>query len=98
MRGITMHSAPFLARVLRLGLCVLIVAGAARSARAAVSVALTPPTQTVTPGTDFDVFVDVTAAGSAFNGYDLVLAFDPAALTLLPTSPTTLQQGCLMTG
>jgi hypothetical protein len=93
-----MRGSPFLTRILPLGLCVLALAGAARSARAAVSVALTPPTQTVTPGTDFDVFVDVTAAGSAFNGFDVVVAFDPAALTLLPTSPTSLQQGCLMTG
>jgi hypothetical protein len=81
------------------GLAVLTaLAGAAGPARAAVSVALTPATQTVTPGTDFDVFVDVTSAGSAFNGFDVVVSFDPAALTLLPTSPTTLQQGCLMTG
>ena len=40
----------------------------------------------------------VTAAGTAFNGYELVLAYDPRVLTLLPTVPTTLQQGCLMTG
>jgi hypothetical protein len=42
--------------------------------------------------------VDVTAAGSAFNGFDLVVSFDPAAVTLLPLAPTTSQQGCLMTG
>ena len=65
---------------------------------AAITVSLTPVNQTVTPGTDFDLFVDVTSAGSAFNGYELVVEYDPAVLTLLPTAPTTLQQGCLMTG
>jgi hypothetical protein len=93
-----MRFSPLLTRLSRLGLCALALAVAAGSARAAVSVALTPATQTVTPGTDFDVFVDVTSAGSAFNGFDVVVSFDPAALTLLPTAPTTLQQGCLMTG
>jgi hypothetical protein len=93
-----MRFSPLLTRLSRLGLCALALAAAAGSARAAVSVALTPATQTVTPGTDFDVFVDVTSAGSAFNGFDVVVSFDPAALTLLPTAPTTLQQGCLMTG
>jgi hypothetical protein len=93
-----MRISPLRTRLARLGLCALALAGAAGSARAAVSVALTPATQTVTPGTDFDVFVDLTSAGSAFNGFDLVVSFDPAALTLLPMSPPTLQQGCLMTG
>ncbi len=67
-------------------------------AHAAVSTALTPATQTVTPGSEFDLFFDVTSSGSAFNGYDLVVSFDPSALTFVPLAPTTLQQGCLMTG
>jgi hypothetical protein len=67
-------------------------------ALAAVSAGITPASQTVTPGTDFDLFIDVTAAGAAFNGFDAVVTFDPAALTFLPLAPTTLQQGCLMTG
>jgi hypothetical protein len=65
---------------------------------AAVNVGLTPPTQTVTPGSDFDVFLDITQAGSNFNGYDAVVSYDPAALTFLPLAPTSSQQGCLMTG
>ncbi len=93
-----MRTAQHRGRLVVLGLCVLALSGAAGSARADVNVALTPATQTVTPGTDFDVFVDVTSAGSAFNGFDLVVSFDPAALTPLPSAPTTLQQGCLMTG
>ena len=85
-------------RLLAGALCVLALAGAASRARAAINVGLTPASQNVTPGTDFDVFIDVTSAGSAFNGFDVVVSFDPGALTLLPTAPTTLQQGCLMTG
>jgi hypothetical protein len=83
----------------RLRLFALLVACAwASPVPAAVRVGLTPPTQSVTPGTDFDVFVEVTEAGSAFNGYDFVVEYDPAALTFVPLAPTTLQQGCLMTG
>ncbi len=83
-------------RVVLLAACLCTLA--AGSARAQITVALTPATQTVPPGTDFDVFVDVSAAGSAFNAFDIVVVYDPAALTLLPTAPTSLQQGCLMTG
>ncbi len=67
-------------------------------AHAGIQVGLTPAIQNVTPGADFDVFVDITAAGSAFNGFDMIVSYNPAALTLLPLSPTSLQQGCLMTG
>jgi hypothetical protein len=65
---------------------------------AAISVGLTPASQTVTPGTDFDLFIDITQAGSQFNGFDAVVTFDPAALTFVPLAPTSQQQGCLMTG
>ena len=74
------------------------LAAPARPAHAAISVGLTPASQTVTPGTDFDLFIDITAAGSAFNGFDAVVSFDPAALTFVPLAPTSAQQGCLMTG
>ena len=67
-------------------------------ALAAINVGLTPASQTVTPGTDFDLFIDITQAGSQFNGFDAVVTFDPAALTFVPLAPTSLQQGCLMTG
>jgi len=80
-------------------LCALLtVLFGAAPAFAGVSAALTPATQTVAPGSDFDLFLDVTEPGSPFNGYDVVVSYDPAALTFLPLSPTTLQQGCLMTG
>jgi len=81
-----------------LGLCALAWCATPARSEASVSLGLTPASQTVTPGTDFDLFVDVTAAGSSFNGFDAVVSFDPAALTFLPLSPTTSQQGCLMTG
>jgi hypothetical protein len=76
---------------------VAFVAGAT-PAFAAVSVGLMPASQTVTPDTDFDLYIDITAAGSAFNGFDAVVSFDPSALTFVPLAPTSLQQGCLMTG
>ena len=78
--------------------CVLALLCAPACVRAAVSVALTPQFQIITPGTDFTAFVDITSAGTAFNGYELVLSYDPRVLTLLPTAPITAQQGCLMTG
>ena len=81
-----------------LALVVAAIAMTAPSARAAISAGLAPASQTVPPGTDFDLYFDATAAGSAFNGFDLVVSYDPAALTFVPLSPTTLQQGCLMTG
>jgi len=89
-------------QILRLGvgvgLCALALCGTAGRSGAGVSVGLTPANQTVSPGSDFDVFIDVLTAGSAFNGFDAVVTYDPAALTFLPLSPTSAQQGCLMTG
>jgi len=82
----------------RVLLALLTILLGAAPAHAGVSAALTPANQTVAPGSDFDLFLDVTEAGSPFNGYDVVVSYDPAVLTFLPLSPTTLQQGCLMTG
>jgi len=77
----------------------LLLAGAPFGpARAGIKVGLTPPIQNVAPGADFDVFLDITEAGSAFNGFDAVISYNPAALTFLPLAPTSSQQGCLMTG
>ena len=63
-----------------------------------VRVALLPAQQTVTPGSEFEITLQIPQAGSAFKGFDAVVGYNPAALTLLPLAPTTLQQGCLMTG
>jgi len=91
-------------RFRRTSLCAAIVfalvalASAASPARATVSAGLTPASQTVTPGTDFDLFLDITVAGASFNGFDAVVSFSPSALTFVPLAPTSAQQGCLMTG
>ena len=79
-------------------LLVLGLIGVAESAAAGVQVALAPALQYVLPGTDFDVRVEVPSAGSVFNAFEVVVQYDPAALTFLPQVPTSLQQGCLVTG
>jgi hypothetical protein len=63
-----------------------------------VHVALAPAASQVAPGAVFDLDLEITQADSPFNGFDAVIGFDPAALTLVPLSPTSLQQGTLMTG
>ena len=84
----------------RLGAIFLTLALAAGvpPAHAGITVALEPETQTVVPGAEFDLVIAVTQSGSAFNGFDAVIGFDPAALTLVPLSPLSLQEGSLMTG
>ena len=72
---------------------VVLSMGMSQAARAAVSVAVTPATLTVAPGATFDIELDVTQAGSPFNGFDVVVGYDPAALTFVTNS-----EGCLMTG
>src|SRR5262249_24992677 len=81
-----------------LGLCALALGATPARSAASVSMGLTPASQSVTPGTDFDLFINVTSAGASFNGFDAVVSFDSAALTFVPLAPTTSQQGCLMTG
>ncbi len=71
-------------------------AGDARAA-AGVHVALVPATQTVAPGASFDLEIDVTQAGAAFNGFDAYIGFDPGAAQAVPSSPVSLQEGSLMT-
>jgi hypothetical protein len=63
-----------------------------------VTVALQPATQVVAPGADFDLLLEVTAAGSPFNAFDAIVGFDPAALTPVVLAPLSLQEGALMTG
>jgi hypothetical protein len=70
---------------------------AAPSRAQGVTVALVPATSEVAPGATFELQLFVTQAGSAFNGFDAVIGFDPAALTLQPLVPVGLQQGTLMT-
>jgi len=72
--------------------------GAARAGAQGVHVALLPATQDVATDAEFTLELWVTEAGSGFNGFDAVVSYDPADLTFLPTSPTSLQEGSYMTG
>lgn len=81
-----------------LGGLIALAAVAPSAGAQGVTVALTPGGQQVAPGATFTVEVTVTSPGSPFNGFDAVIGYDPSALTLVPMSPTTLQQGSLMTG
>jgi hypothetical protein len=56
-----------------------------------ITVALTPTVAQVAPGEEFDLDISVTQAGLPFNGFDAVIAWDPAAL-----SPISNQEGGLM--
>jgi len=76
----------------------LALVAAALPARADVHFSVMPPTQTVAPGGTALIDLSVVQTGSNFNGFDVTVSYDPAALTLVPLAPTTDQQGCLMTG
>ncbi len=58
-----------------------------------VKVALRPASQVVAPGSTFELSIEVTRAGAAFNAFDAYVGYDPAALTLVPQSPISLQEG-----
>jgi len=60
---------------------------------AGIKVALLPAQQTVAPGDTFDLSIEVTEAGTAFNGFDLSIGFDPTALTFIQRSPVSQQEG-----
>ena len=62
-----------------------------------VKVALAPSASTVSPGSGFDVTLQVQQAGSSFNAFDAVISYDPAALTFLQLSPLSQQEGALLT-
>jgi len=86
-------------RIARRATLVLALAAlAAAPAGAGVRFAASPDTIVVAPGATFTVELRVPVVGSAFNGYDAVVEYDPGKLTFLPTTPTSLQQGPDMTG
>lgn len=68
------------------------------SAAQGVHMGFVPTQQFVGAGSGFDVELRVTSAGAGFNGFQARLRFDPARVTLVPASPTTAQEGSLMTG
>lgn len=72
--------------------------GAGIAGAQGVHVAIIPASSQVAPGAIFDLELRITEAGSPINGFDAVIGYDPAALTLIPLSPPSLQQGTLMTG
>jgi len=55
------------------------------------------PSQQVAPGAVLDLYMQVTRAGDGFNGFDAVIGYDPAALTLVPLEPLWLQEGTYLT-
>jgi hypothetical protein len=57
-----------------------------------VTVALTPTTSQVEPGSVFALDMTITEAGSPFNAFYAIVGWDPAALT-----PVSQQEGTLMT-
>src|SRR5262245_2784004 len=67
--------------------------GASGSAAQGIHVALTPTEASVNAGDEFDLDITVTEAGLAFNGFDVVIGWDPAVLT-----PVSNGEGDLMTG
>lgn len=68
----------------------------ASPSRAGVRIAVSPETLSVAPGATFTLELKVPVAGSAFNGYDAVVEYDPTKLTYLPTVPVSLQEGVSM--
>jgi hypothetical protein len=77
---------------------VLLALAAASPVRAqGVRVAVTPATQSRNTGTPFGAELTVMASGASFNGFTVVLEFDTALITYVPSPPQILE-GTLMTG
>jgi hypothetical protein len=84
-------------RFMAAGLLALLAMGAGPPpARAAVDVAIKPTVQTVAPGAEFEVTLQVTNASSAFNGFHALVGYDPLVLTPVPLTPTKTQVGSLI--
>jgi hypothetical protein len=80
------------------GLIALLAAGAVGTpAQAAVNLQVSPLSQQVTPGSEFEVTFQVTNESPAFNAFHMVVAFDSAALTAVKLSPVASQLGPLIT-
>lgn len=62
-------------------------------AGAAVHLAMLPESLLVAPGDTVMLELRVPLAGSAFNGYDAIVEYDPSRLTFLPASPLSQQEG-----
>lgn len=66
-------------------------------AGADVDLSLLPAFTTADPGDTIVVELTIVDEGSAFNAYDARVTYDPQRLVFLRTSPTSLQEGPLMT-
>jgi len=75
---------------------VMLLFAAGSAAGQGVTATFSPVSSQVSPGAEFTLEITVPVAGTPFNGFDAVVGYDPAALTLLPTSPLSLQEGALM--
>jgi hypothetical protein len=74
-------------------LAALLAASCAFAAAPGVKVALLPELQTVAPGSEFELSLEVVREGAAFNAFDAYIGYDPTALTFLPQSPISQQEG-----
>ena len=79
---------------LRLGLVILlsVFVLVVSPSYADVNLGILPAAVSVQPGEIFDVELTITEAGSAFNGYDAIVGFDPAVLTFIEL-PAAQQEG-----
>ncbi len=82
---------------LGIAMMAILLLAAVGVARAEVSLSVQPAGDRVAPGAVFDVELTVTAAGSAFNGFDAHVGYDPDYLIFLE-QPAVDQQGPLMQG
>ena len=77
-------------------LAAIVLAFSSSVARSDVHLAILPESLPVDPGEVFDVELTITEEGSAFNGYDAVIGFDPDYLIFVE-QPWEDQEGPLMT-
>ena len=77
-------------------LVVTLPAAAAVTSAAGATVAVLPAGQTVAPGSDVDVTLQVTDGSGAFNAFDTRVLYDPAVLSVVQLSPLSQQIGSLM--
>lgn len=66
------------------------------AATSVVRASFTTPARTVAPGAEFEVTIEVGESGLGFNAFELLVSFDPAALTLVPMTPISQQVGPLL--
>jgi hypothetical protein len=76
---------------------VLVTAGPDVAVAEGVSAVFVPAATTVVPGSQFDLELWVPQTSHVFNGFEVKIAYDTSALTLVPLSPVSSQQGTLLT-